>query len=184
MRLISALALHGHDDRVRAGLGLVPNEDNALATGLLISVWPVENDGRYELGLGDTAGYIVWRSFLLSEIDSGRGTYKDLPRYRAILGIETEMAAAFVSFLTKDLGIRPCQKGEWSDPVKHFLGLPARPGFMPHKYYRAIRRKTRRALQQANLTTLGRATALFEQPRKFDTALDAADEEVLILMNR
>lgn len=186
--LVAGLTAHGTDRLVLAGLGRVSRENSAAAIAAVIAAWPAEPDGRYRIALSDVAGYIVWRSFVCSEIALGRGKRDDVATYRAAPGIETKAAYDYVAAVVKAAacGRAPAERGltirgGWSlAPKSKSLARVGRSAWV-------ARARAHKVLADAGLalprqpTWKPIATALFDEPKRVEAppVLSAEDDAAL-----
>lgn len=187
--LVAGLKTHGTDRLVLAGLGHMSRENSAAAIAAVIAAWPAEPDGRYRIALSDVAGYIVWRSFVCSEIALGRGKRDDVATYRAALGIQTTAAYDFVAAVVKGSRMRPCSGRTWSDNTRWVVCSSnteePRPRWARSAW--AGRARAHKVLADAGLALPRRptwkpvATALFEEPNRIEAppVLSAEDDAAL-----
>ncbi|TWI70544.1 hypothetical protein IQ16_03717 [Bradyrhizobium huanghuaihaiense] len=187
--LVAGLTAHGTDRLVLAGLGRVSRENSAAAIAAVIAAWPAEPDGRYRIALSDVAGYIVWRSFVCSEIALGRGKRDDVATYRAALGIETKAAYDYVAAVVKGSRMRPCSGRTWSDNTRWvvFSSKIEEPRARWSRSAWVARARAHKVLADAGLalprqpTWKPIATALFDEPKRVEAppVLSAEDDAAL-----
>ncbi|WP_340672385.1 hypothetical protein [Bradyrhizobium ottawaense] len=183
--LVAGLTAHGTDPLVLSGLGRMSRENSAAAIAAVIAAWPAEPDGRYRIALSDVAGYIVWRSFVCSEIALGRGKRDDVATYRAALGIQTKAAYDYVAAVVKGSRMRPCSGRTWSDNTRWvvFSSKIEEPRARWSRSAWAARARAHKVLADAGLALPRQpmwkpvATALFEEPQLFEACAVLSPED-------
>lgn len=191
--LAAALDSHGADRLANVGLGRIKAYDTARATAAIVAAWPTAEDGMHRISLSDTAGFINWRAFILSEVAAGRGKLDDhLQGYCQSLGISTVQAYDYVCAAAKGLGIRPCKDADhdaWSAGVR-WVALSGNVADPRRTWARSAwhqRARAHEVLAAAGLTYPIRntwtpvATCLFVQPKRDEPrpTLSLADEAAI-----